>query len=167
MVNEINRINSYAHHLTFIKSPVVPPADKTNSVTNHQQQSSLPLQISGLAKGPELSAGTGSDAGLALFALGIAAVKEWENSGLEISQETMDAASRLFKSAAKEVFETGATGGVAFNGHQIVINNQDVPAWFLGDHQATLDAMDESYTRDAFIAGELYALGPPTLSIKV
>ena len=82
------------------------------------------------------------------------AYPEWEAKGLTLTQETKEAIHNTFVEAALTNNPFSAAGvGVSMNIHQIVMDNQDVPSWFLSEKEMVGDL----YGNQLFPNGEHYA----------
>lgn len=98
---------------------------------------------------------------LGMMALGSSSVNDWLAKGLNISDEAVIAAGQAFQDGfKKKVEESGASladsGGLALNKHQIVINSQDVPDWFIQEYESVLSSMGNKDMMSAFEKGNLF-----------
>ena len=97
---------------------------------------------------------------LGLIALGQNQISQWQEQGLELSEETILAAAATFNDAFQSMQAlTGSdAGSFALNKHQIVMNSQNVPDWFVEEYQQQIEMMGASDTANAFKQGELYSV---------
>ncbi|MEY8205927.1 MAG: hypothetical protein RPR40_12770 [Bermanella sp.] len=90
------------------------------------------------------------------------AADSWSAKGLELSDETLLAATQAFLDGSQEVMTNklaGKGGGsLSLNAHQIVMNNQDVHQWFLDEYQAQLDVLPPK-SRELYESGALFVTG--------
>lgn len=97
---------------------------------------------------------------LGLMALGQSTVDDWSSRGLELEEESIIAAAEAFQSAFRENLEKNgsstADSSIALNRHQIVINSQAVPDWFVDEYEDTLSSMDNSQLKSAFENGDAF-----------
>lgn len=89
--------------------------------------------------------------------LGPAVVESWERKGLEVSEEALKAAAQAGIDAVKNLYDKNAQGGVAINAHKIVMENQNVPEWFMTEYQSQLDTLPRQIRED-FESGALYSI---------
>lgn len=101
---------------------------------------------------------TGYDNVLTLgrMALGNSQVDSWDATGLEITNETLEAAYEAFNQAFKASRDSPLSGGFAINAHQIVMDHQAVPEWFLDEKEAHLKANEIPGAKAAFARGEYF-----------
>ena len=106
---------------------------------------------------------------LGLMALGKAAINGWSDKGLEVTDESILAAADAFQEAFRQSLEEhgSATAGaaIALNRHQVVINSQAVPGWFIEEYQNTLSSMGESGLKNSFAAGNRFFVSHPSVSV--
>ncbi|MBB1441511.1 hypothetical protein H5202_23430 [Shewanella sp. SG41-4] len=98
---------------------------------------------------------------LGLLALGDTAIQGWAGKGLSISDEAIITAGKVFNIGLKKKFEENGSslsesGGLALNKHQIVINSQDVPEWFIREYEDALSSMDNVEMKMTFEKGDLF-----------
>ena len=105
---------------------------------------------------------------LGLMALGQSAVDDWSSRGLELNEQCILAAGEAFQDAfRKNLEENGsltAGSSIVLNRHQIVINSQAVPDWFVEEYENTLSLMDNSKLRNAFENGDTFYVSQPSAS---
>jgi hypothetical protein len=105
---------------------------------------------------------------LGLMALGQSAINDWSSKGLELNEESILAAAEAFQSAfRKNLEENGpstAGSSIALNRHQIVINSQAVPDWFVEEYQYALSLMGTSKVKSAFENGDTFYVSQPSVS---
>lgn len=103
---------------------------------------------------------------LGLTAFGKAAMDGWSDKGLEIAKESILAATEAFQDAFRSNLEEhgSSTAGTAIslNRHQIVINSQAVPDWFLEEYKSALSSMGNIKLKSAFENGDTFFVSPPT-----
>lgn len=103
---------------------------------------------------------------LGLWALGKTALDGWSAKGLEITGESILAAAEAFQEAFRENLEKNgpSTAGtaIALNRHQIVINSQAVPDWFVEEYGSILSSMDDCKLKSAFENGDTFFVSPPS-----
>lgn len=103
---------------------------------------------------------------LGLMALGQSTVDDWSSRGLELEEQSIIAAAEAFQSAFRENLERNgsstAGSSVALNRHQIVINSQSVPGWFVEEYEETLSSMDNSQLKSAFENGDTFYVSQPS-----
>jgi hypothetical protein len=166
-------------------SGYIPPLIQTKSVDNGstiavtgndlpiEKKSSEPVQIREAARLKMSEKTTGiinihSGNGMyhfGLMALGQSTIEEWTSKGMNISDETVIAAGEALEQAMnKALTENGPTAGrsAALNKHQIVINSQDVPDWFIQEFENTLASMDNKEMKNAFEKGDLFFTSKPS-----
>lgn len=97
---------------------------------------------------------------LGLMALGQDQISQWQEQGLELSEETILAAAATFNDAFQSMQAlTGSdAGSFALNKRQIVMNSQNVPDWFVEEYQQQIEMMGASDAAKAFKQGELYSV---------
>ena len=157
-------------------SPLVTTADGKPSPERAES-----INISDAARSKmlqELSSGemvdfTGKDGAYkkGLMALGSETIQGWKDQGLDISDEAIITAGEAFqKGFSQIVAQNGdATAGssLALNKHQIMINSQPVPDWFMQEYESTLAAMDDKAMKNAFEKGDtVFASMPSASSIQ-
>ncbi len=105
---------------------------------------------------------------LGLIALRQSVVDDWSSKGLELSEQSILAAGEAFQDAfRKNLEENGSStagSSIVLNRHQIVINSQAVPDWFVEEYENTLSSMDNSKIRSAFENGEIFYISQPFAS---
>jgi len=96
---------------------------------------------------------------LGLMAIGQSAIQDWSSRGLELNEESILAAGEAFQNAFRENVKGNgssmAGSAVALNRHQIIINSQAVPDWFVEEYEHTLSAMGDKALKTAFENGQL------------
>lgn len=104
---------------------------------------------------------------LGLIALGKTAMDDWSGKGLEVTKESAIAAAEAFQDAfRKSLDERGsatAGTGISLKRHQIVINSQAVPDWFLEEYKSILSSIGDRNLKSAFQNGDAYFVSPPTV----
>ena len=94
---------------------------------------------------------------IGIFALGgEEQIDAWATQGLEIRQETILAAYEIFNEATRLDMNNPDSNGITFNRHQIVINRQEVPAWFFEEYREALGNIRVSSIQEDFIQGRVY-----------
>lgn len=105
---------------------------------------------------------------LGLMALGQSVMGGWSSKGLELNKESILAAAEEFQNAfRKNLEESGpstAGSSIALNRHQIVINSQAVPDWFVEEYKNTILSMDNSKLKNAFENGDTFYISQPSVS---
>lgn len=105
---------------------------------------------------------------LGLWALGQSTVDDWSSKGLELNEESILAAGEAFQSAfRKNLEENGSStagSSIALDRHQIIINSQAVPDWFVEEYKHTLSSMDNSKLKSAFENGDTFYVSRPSAS---
>ena len=105
---------------------------------------------------------------LGLMALGQSTMDGWSSKGLEINEESILAAGEAFQNAfRKNLEENGSStagSAIALNRHQIIINSQAVPDWFVKEYENTLSSMGDSKLKTAFENGDLFHISQPSAS---
>ena len=105
---------------------------------------------------------------LGLMALGQFTMDDWSSKGLQLSEESVLAAAQAFQSASRANFEKNglstAGSSIALNKHQIVINSQAVPDWFVEEYVNTLSSMESSKLKSAFENGKTFYVSQPSSS---
>ena len=105
---------------------------------------------------------------LGLWALGQSTVDDWSSKGLELNEESILAAGDAFQSAFRKNLEKNgsstAGSSISLNRHQIVINSQAVPDWFVEEYEHTLASMASSQLKSAFENGDTFYVSPPSTS---
>lgn len=103
---------------------------------------------------------------LGLMALGQSSINEWSSKGMVLSEASILAAGEAFQSAFRENLaangSSAAGSSIALNRHQIVMDSQTVPDWFVKEYERTLSAMGDSEVKRAFERGEMYVVSAPT-----
>ncbi|MBK1649810.1 hypothetical protein [Rhabdochromatium marinum] len=103
---------------------------------------------------------------LGLTALGESTIDVWSGKGFEIANESILAAAEAFQNAfrsnLREHGSSTAGTAISLNRHQIVINSQVVPEWFLEEYKGTLSSMEDSKIKSAFENGETFYVSSPT-----
>lgn len=114
-----------------------------------------------------------SDAGqlhLGLMALGAGTVDAWSAKGLQLSEEAVLGAAKAFQDGFRANFEqydfSMAGSSVAINRHQIVMNSQSVPDWFVQEYQTALSIMDDPEIARAFQDGHTFFSSPPSRDVR-
>jgi len=101
-----------------------------------------------------------------MLGLGESTVQAWADKGLEITEEAVIAAGKTFQDAFTKMVEKSgsslAGSALALNKHQIVINSQQVPDWFVQEYGDTLSSMGNKETKRAFENGELFVTTKPS-----
>jgi hypothetical protein len=84
-------------------------------------------------------------------------IQEWEAKGLSITDETYLNAAAEYLEGFKALLENGdpKPQGLAINKHQVVMDSQPTPAWFIAEYQNTLSALDTEHAK-AFEQGASY-----------
>lgn len=85
------------------------------------------------------------------------AFPSWSDKGLSLNQESKEAIFQALQDSLREAYSKthGAGGfGTTLNVHQIVMDNQEVPDWFVQEKQA----IDQAYGSDSFPNGEYYSI---------
>lgn len=105
---------------------------------------------------------------LGLWAIGEASMDSWSEKGLEITEESVLAAAEAFQAATRKMQEKHgsetAGAGIALNRHQIILNSQPVPDWFVEEHAAMLSSLDNGALKNAFEHGDTFFVTPPSAS---
>lgn len=103
-----------------------------------------------------------------LMALGSETIQGWKDQGLDISDEAIIAAGEAFQQGFSQIVAQNgdATAGssLALNKHQIMINSQPVPDWFMQEYESTLAAMDDKTMKNAFEKGATVFTSMPSPS---
>ncbi len=103
---------------------------------------------------------------LGLMALGQPAMNDWLSKGLELDEKSILAAGEAFQSACRKNLEANgsstAGSSISLNRHQIVINSQAVPDWFVDEYKNMLSSMDNSQVRSAFENGDTFYVSQPS-----
>ena len=169
----------YIPTLTNIKAATVSPTSSPAvAAADGKPLPAESINISDAARSKmlqELSSGemvdfTGEDGAYkkGLMALGSETIQGWKDQGLDISDEAIIAAGEAFqKGFSQIVAQNGdATAGssLALNKHQIVINSQAVPDWFMQEYESTLAAMDDKAMKNAFEKGATVFTSMPSPS---
>jgi hypothetical protein len=174
----------YIPILTNIKAATVSPTvtavdGKPSPESNKGSQTSVEsVNISDAARTKmlqELSSGemvdfTGEDGAYkkGLMTLGSETIQGWKDQGLGISDEAIIAAGEAFQQGFSKIVaqngDTTAGSSLALNKHQIMINSQPVPDWFMQEYESTLAAMDDKATRNAFEKGATVFASMPSSS---
>jgi hypothetical protein len=103
---------------------------------------------------------------LGLMAMGSSTIEAWAAEGLELSDEAIIAAGEALQNGFKQnIEETGSSlGSVSLNKHQIVLNSQDVPDWFIKEYESVLSSMEDKGMKAAFEQGETFFASKPSSS---
>ncbi|MEH6448443.1 MAG: hypothetical protein V7765_07220 [Oleispira sp.] len=103
---------------------------------------------------------------LGLMAVGSSTIEAWTAGGLELSNEAIIAAGEALQNGLKQnIEETGSSlGSVSLNKHQIVMNSQDVPDWFIKEYENVLSSMEDKEMKAAFERGETFLASKPSSS---
>lgn len=106
---------------------------------------------------PELLSGADMFRSLGTLVLGgEEQIRQWENQGLKITDETYEKAFEVLNQSFREHMNNRNSSGVAFNRHQIVMSSQAVPEWFIQEQLNEITAIGNGDMRESFSAGELY-----------
>ncbi|MCW8932466.1 MAG: hypothetical protein OQL19_19795 [Gammaproteobacteria bacterium] len=142
-------------------------------VENYSRDS---VQISEAAKSKNLQNITGlvhlaDETGmykLGVMALGSKTIQEWSAKGLDISNEAVIAAGQAFQDgfnkAIRDRESSLAGSNLSINKHQILINHQEVPDWFMHEYENKLSSIDDKNVKNAFESGELFYSSKPSVS---
>jgi hypothetical protein len=105
---------------------------------------------------------------LGLMAMGSSTIEAWTAGGLELSDEAIIAAGEALQNGFKQnIEETGSSlGSVSLNKHQLVINSQDVPDWFVKEYESVLSSMEDKGMKAAFEQGETYFASKASASVN-
>lgn len=105
---------------------------------------------------------------LGLFALGQSAMDGWSSKGLELNEESILAVGEAFQNAFRTNLEENgsstAGSAIALNRHQIVIDSQAVPDWFVKEYEITLSSMGDSKLKSAFENGDAFHVSQLSVS---
>lgn len=105
---------------------------------------------------------------LGLFALGKSTIDDWSAKGLELTEKSVLAAAEAYQDASRKIFDENgsstAGSGMVLNRHQIIIESQAVPDWFMEEYESTLLSMDNSKVKDAFENGDTFFVSHPSVS---
>lgn len=105
---------------------------------------------------------------LGLFALGKATIDDWSAKGLELTEESVLAAAEAYQDANRKIFDengsSAAGTGMVLNRHQIVIDSQTAPDWFLEEYESTLSSMGDNNVTSAFKNGDTFYVSQPSPS---
>lgn len=97
---------------------------------------------------------------LGIWALGRTAMDDWSAKGLEVTEKSVLAAAEAFQEAFSKKLDgndfSSAGSGIALNRHQIIIDSQPVPDWFLEEYESALSSMGGSEVKDAFENGDTF-----------
>lgn len=85
-------------------------------------------------------------------------LKEWSDKGLVVTDETLKKAYDVFNDSFKEHLENSRNQATSFNRHQIIINSQAVPDWFLREYETEVSSIAPQDIRQSFASGALYHL---------
>ena len=169
----------YIPTLTNIKAATVSPTSSpTVAAADGKPLPAESINISDAARSKmlqELSSGemvdfTGEDGAYkkGLMALGSETIQGWKDQGLDISDEAIIAAGDAFQTGFSQIVAQNgdATAGssLALNKHQIMINSQAVPDWFMQEYESTLAAMDDKAMKNAFEKGATVFASMPSPS---
>ena len=84
-------------------------------------------------------------------------IEAWRSQGMEVSDKTILAAAKAFQEGAKQSLDkTPNTHGLSINRHQIVLNNQDTPAWFTEEYSLEIAMMENGNVKKSFQQGDEY-----------
>lgn len=88
-------------------------------------------------------------------------IKNWEEKGLVITEDTYRAINDAFNKSSKEVFALQAkhpkrSFGATFNPYQIIQDNQTTPDWFHAEKEAFIQATGDPKAQAAFREGKHY-----------
>lgn len=115
-----------------------------------------PPETKSADNGPTLRTGYDNILSLGRLALGNSQVDSWESKGLEVTNETLEAAYEALNQAFKASIDSPRSAGTAINAHQIVADHQPVPEWFLDEKKAYLEGNEIPGAKEAFARGEYF-----------
>lgn len=105
---------------------------------------------------------------LGLFALGKSAIDDWSAKGLELTEKSVLAAAEAYQDASRKIFDEDGSStvgsGMVLNRHQIIIESQSVPDWFMEEYDSTLSSMGDNTVTRAFKNGDTFYVSQPSTS---
>jgi len=128
-------------HATY--SQPVNPSSATEKSQQQTSQSAQPRMVSG----PELVD----------YVADMFGYDSWSGKGFSLNQDSKEAIFQAFQDAGREASAatSGAGGyGITLNIHQIVMDHQDVPSWFLKEKEG----VDQVVGSELFPGGEYYSI---------
>lgn len=110
---------------------------------------------------PELELVTGYELEVSLGLMALGGEKQleiWKNKGLDMTEETVLEAAKVYQMAFKEHFERGMERheGLLCNRYLIVMNSQQTPDWFRYEYQDFLSRLENPQERKELEEGALY-----------
>lgn len=102
---------------------------------------------------------------LGLMALGQSTLDEWAAKGLEVTEQAVLAAAEALQEAFRKNLQENGTStagsSIALNRHQLVINAQSVPDWFVEEYEHVVSSIQDSAVKNAYKNGGTYYLFNP------
>ncbi|MGD8177282.1 hypothetical protein [Marinimicrobium sp. ARAG 43.8] len=153
---EIGTSNNILSHIRSVKAATDRPEVAARQPTETRSAGDSPVLL------------TGYDNILALgrLALGPSQVESWESKGLEITNETLEAAYEAFNQAFKASMDSPRSGGISINAHQIVADHQAVPEWFLHEQKLHLEANEAPGAKATFARGEYFHISDTASTVS-
>jgi len=166
-------LSSKAANKTESVGNILPSANNNDSlhisnVAHSHLKNPLPTANT-TSSSPQLIVGADAMIGLGAMALGGSTqLEKWREKGLEVTEESLMAASKTFQEGFKELMNkrSSTSEGLSLNTHQIVMNSQTTPDWFKTEYQNELSLMGDTETKKAFEQGAVYHLSPHNSSVS-
>jgi hypothetical protein len=102
---------------------------------------------------------------LGMMAFGKSDIDKWTNKGLDVSEESLITAAKALQDGFKQIVDKQGTqtagSRVSINKHQVVINQQQVPEWFIKEYDSALAIIGDPAHQQAFRQGALFFASPP------
>ncbi len=86
--------------------------------------------------------------------LGEEVLNDWQDKGLTITSAVFDGVLEAMNSGLRAL--EGNAGYVALNKHEIVMNNQETPEWFVKEKQDIIASHPNPKVRESFSNGDLF-----------
>ncbi|MEG3639428.1 hypothetical protein [Magnetococcus sp. PR-3] len=151
--------STYAEQARATSSSQSTPQAPASTGTEPFQQALARIHQASISTTPQLLGGKDGQLGLGLLALGGEAQRaDWAKQGLEVTEQTLLEAANTFNEGFQAMTEQGNPRdySLSLNRHQLVMNTQDVPSWFLQEYQDTVQALQDPAQQQAFAQGEPY-----------